>query len=538
MKVRKITSNVSILFLLSFFFVLICSESATADVKLPSIISDNMVLQQGMKVSVWGWAEPGEKIKISCSWQRREWKTHTDKNGEWMIKIKPPEKGDGPFEMSVSSSNIITIKNILFGEVWVCSGQSNMEHPIKLSSHAEKEIAEAAYPKMRLFVVKRDFSEEPKTDCEGQWKMCSPETIPDFSAVAYHFGRKIHLELDYPVGLILTAWGGTQAEVWTDKKILEADSDLKPIIDNYEKAARNFDNEKKKYEKKLAEWKELAVKAEAEGKKPPPKPRNPNLNSPSTYPVKRPPVRIGGRNAPGGLYNAMVLPLIPYGIQGVIWYQGESNVWRAFQYRKLFPAMIKNWRSKWGQGKFPFLFVQLANYTAVLPEPGESRWAELREAQLKTLSLPKTGMAVTIDIGDAGRIHPKNKKDVGNRLALWAFSGIYEKKLVYSGPIYKSMKIEGNSIILNFNHIGSGLEAKGESSLKGFAIAGADKKFVWAEAKIVGDTIVVFAEDVAKPAAVRYAWAANPVSNLFNKEGLPASPFRTDDWQGITFNER
>jgi sialate O-acetylesterase len=249
------------------------------------------------------------------------------------------------------------------------------------------------------------------------------------------------------------------------------------------------------------------------------------------------PIGKGHPYSPTGLYNGMILPIVPYGIRGAIWYQGETNAWRAYQYRTLLPAMIKNWRDAWGEGNFPFLYVQLPNWRAVKPEPSESDWAELREAQLMTLAVQNTGMAVIIDIGEANNIHPKNKQDVGKRLALWALAKTYGKDVVYSGPLYKYMQIEGNKAILHFDHVGGGLVARGEP-LKGFAIAGEDKKFVWADAKIAGDTVVVFSDKVAEPAAVRYAWADNPVCNLYNKAGLPATPFRTDTWPGITDTHR
>jgi len=342
--------------------------------------------------------------------------------------------------------------------------------------------------------------------------------------VAYFFGRELHKELNVPVGLIHTSWGGTPAEAWTRREVLEADADFAPILKRYDDAVAKYPQAMEQYKQKLAEWKQAVEKAKAEGKKPPRRPRAP--------------FGPGNPHAPAGLYNAMIAPLIPYGIQGAIWYQGESNAGRAYQYRTLFPAMIKNWRDDWGRGKFSFLFVQLANFMKTKPEPDESAWAELREAQSMTLALPNTGMAVIIDIGDAVDIHPKNKQDVGKRLALWPLAGIYGKKLVYSGPIYKSMKADGNSIILSFDHAGGGLVAKGDGQLKGFSIAGADRKFVWADAKIEGNTVVVSSEKVSDPVAVRYAWADNPVCNLYNKEGLPATPFRTDDWPGVTVDAR
>jgi len=516
---RKLKPTLRIIIIL----VLASAGVAVADIRLPAIIGDNMVLQQGGKVSIWGWAEPGEEVTVGVSWRSMKFAVKADKDGKWSFRLNPP-KGDGPFEMTFTGKNSITIKNILAGEVWVCSGQSNMQMSVQSSASAEQEIAEANYPKIRLFSVTRKVADKPQPDCEGSWTECSPKTVPDFSAVAYFFGRELHKQLKVPVGLIHTSWGGTPAESWTRREVLESDADFAPILKRYDDAVTNYPQAKKEYEQKLAEWKQAVEKAKAEGTNPPGRPGEPF--GPGHY------------QSPSGLYNAMIAPLIPYGIQGAIWYQGESNAGRAYQYRKLFPAMIENWRKDWGVGKFSFLFVQLANFMKTKPEPDESSWAELREAQSMTLSLPMTGMAVIIDIGDADDIHPKNKQDVGKRLALWALAQQYGKKLVYSGPIYKSMKIDGSSIILSFDHVGGGLVAKSEEQLKGFAIAGADRKFVWADAKIKGNTVVVSSDKVPEPAAVRYAWADNPVCNLYNKEDLPASPFRTDDWPGITINSR
>jgi sialate O-acetylesterase len=327
-----------------------------------------------------------------------------------------------------------------------------------------------------------------------------------------------------PIGLIHTSWGGTPSEAWTRREILEKEPDAAPILERHDEAVAKYPEAKKEYEQKVEEWKKTAEQAKSENKPAPQRPW--------------PPLGPGHSHSPSGLYNAMLAPLIPYGIKGAIWYQGETNAGRAYQYRKLFPAMIKNWRNDWGQGDFPFLFVQLANYMAVKPEPVESYWAELREAQLMTLDLPNTGMAVIIDIGEADDIHPRNKQDVGKRLALWSLAKSYGKELVYSGPIFKSMTIKNGKAILNFDHVGGGLIARPNEPLKGFAIAGADRKFVWADAKIEGNQIVVSSDKVINPVAVRYAWADNPVCNLYNKEGLPASPFRTDDWPGVTINNK
>jgi len=513
----------TLIFNLVLVLLFVGTGAAVADIKLPAIIGDNMVLQQGGKVPIWGWADPSEEVTAGVSWNSTKLAVTADKDGKWTIKIDPPKAG-GPYEMTIAGKNTITIKNILVGEVWVCSGQSNMQMAVQSSANAKQEVAEAGYPKIRLFSVKRTVADKPQSDCVGNWTECSPETVPGFSAVAYFFGRELHKQLNVPVGLIHTSWGGTPAEAWTRREVLEADADFVPIVKRYDDAVAKYPQAMEEYKQKLVKWKQAAEKALSDGKKPPQRPGAP--------------FGPGNPHSPAGLYNAMIAPLIPYGIQGAIWYQGESNAGRAYQYRTLFGGMIKNWRDDWGQGQFSFLFVQLANFMKVKPEPDESAWAELREAQSMTLALPNTGMAVIIDIGDADNIHPKNKQDVGKRLALWPLAGIYGKKLVYSGPIYKSMKVDGNSIILSFDHVGGGLVAKGDGQLKGFSIAGKDRKFVWADAKIDGNTVVVSSDKVSEPAAVRYAWADNPVCNFYNKESLPASPFRTDEWPGVTLDAR
>ena len=509
------------------FFSLVLLAASTgvvfADVKLPAIIGDNMVLQRGKSATIWGWAEPREQIMVSVSWQSMAWGITADSSGKWTTKTNPP-KTAGPHEITLSGKNTITIKNILVGEVWVCSGQSNMQWSVNGAANAQDEIAGADYPNIRLFSVERKVAQQPQTDCVGSWSECSPQTVPGFSAVAYFFGRELHKELNVPLGLIHTSWGGTPAESWTRRGVLESEPDCVPILQRFDDAMAKYPEAKKKYDESMIEWKKAAEKAKAEGEDPP---RRPNA-----------PFGPGNPHSPAGLYNAMIAPLIPFSIRGAIWYQGESNAGRAYQYRKLFPAMITNWRTDWGQGNFPFLFVQLANFMAVTPEPVESAWAELREAQLMTLALPNTGMAVIIDIGEADDIHPRNKQDVGKRLALWAMAKTYGKDLVYSGPIYKSMSTEGNKVILDFEHVGGGLVAKGGEPLKGFAIAGEDRKFVWADAKIDGDTVVVSNNEVSEPVAVRYGWANNPVCNLYNKEGLPTSPFRTDEWPGVTVDKK
>jgi len=514
--------------LTAWLMIALLAAVSAADIRLPAIIGDNMVLQAGGRVSLWGWASPNEEVNVSVSWRKVSWTIEADDTGKWIFQMAAPAVG-GPYEMTFQGKNTITVKNILVGEVWVGSGQSNMQMTVRSSANAEQEIAGATDEQIRLFSVERKVAEKPQDDCKGKWVLCSPETVGDFSAVGYFFGRELRKELKVPVGIIHTSWGGTPAEAWTSPVALQENPNLEPILARYRQALAAYPQAAAKFKENLARWEENAQQAKAQDKKAPPRPTAP--------------MGPDHPHSPSGLYNAMIAPLIPYTIRGAIWYQGESNAGRAYQYRDLFPTMIKSWWTAWEQEEsFPFLFVQLANFIAnpkmTGTEPNDSTWAELREAQLMTLELPNTGMAVTVDIGDAKDIHPKNKQEVGKRLALWALANTYGKDVVYSGPIYKSMVKQGNKIVLSFDHIGGGLVAQGGETLKGFAMAGADHKFVWADAKIEGDKIVVSCEKVPSPVAVRYAWADNPVCNLYNKAGLPASPFRTDTWPGATTNNK
>jgi sialate O-acetylesterase len=508
---------------LSLIFSLSTSISAIADVSLPSVLSDSMVLQRDIEIPVWGWAEPGESITVQIGKHRKS--TFTDSDGKWSVKLKPMKAG-GPYEMVVTGNNRIVLKDILIGELWICSGQSNMELALSRVYNAENEIANSAYPQIRLFSVSHIVAQEPQEDCEGSWSACSPEISRDFSAVGYFFGRRIHQAAGVPVGLIDAAWGGTPIEAWTSLPALEANPMASRIVEDYYKTVAKYPEMERKHQKKLEDYEKACKKAEKEGKKLPYKPL--------AWRMKGHP---GYRRTTTGLYNSMIHPLVPLAIRGAIWYQGESNTGRGYQYASLFPEMIKDWRKAWGQGAFPFLFVQLAGYHAPKPQPTDSHWAELRESQTKTLSLARTGMAVTIDIGDAKNIHPRNKQDVGKRLALAALKTVYRHNVIHSGPIYKSMRREKGKIRLRFKHIGGGLVAKDGSPL-GFAVAGKDKKFHWACAEIDGDEIVVWCDEVKNPAAVRYAWDDNPICNIYNKAGLPASPFRTDNWPGISYDKR
>ncbi|MBA3314650.1 MAG: sialate O-acetylesterase [Planctomycetota bacterium] len=496
---------------LAFAVAVTAAATARADVKLPAIFGDNMVLQADAKVPVWGKAEPGERIEVRVGIDTaatpdapnapnaaptdavtQAKQTTADDKGQWKVVLDPLPASDEPIGFVITGKNKVTLENVLVGEVWVASGQSNMEWPVRASNDPEKEIAEAKFPTIRLFQVqKKVAADAPAEDVVGQWVVCGPETVGNFSAVAYFFGREIQNATSRPVGLIGTYWGGTPAESWTSREKLESDEALKPLVTN---------------------WDALDKREQEAGE-------NKSRQSP---------------HHPAGLYNGMLAPIVPFAIRGAIWYQGESNAGRAYQYRTLFPAMITDWRERWGQGDFPFLFVQLANFMQRKDQPADSAWAELREAQSLTLDLPNTGQAVIIDIGDVADIHPKNKQDVGKRLALSALAVAYEKEdVVSSGPVFKDVTFEDGKAVLSFDHVGGGLEAKGDA-LKGFAIAGEDRVFKWADATIEGDTIVVSSPEVKNPTAVRYAWADNPEATLYNAEDLPASPFRTDEWPGVT----
>jgi sialate O-acetylesterase len=468
------------------------SSFATAQVTLPPFFNCNMVLQQGIPIPVWGWASPGEKVSVTFN--KKTVTTKTGKDGKWKLTLPAMNYG-GPYDMVVKGKNLRTIENILIGEVWICSGQSNMEFKLSTANNSQAEIAASDYPEIRLFTVKRRMSEKPQENLdEGEWWQCSPVSTPSFSAVAYFFGRALYQKLKVPIGLIHTSWGGTVAETWTSPETIAKNPDFAPKLEELKTV--NIADYNQKNEKKLG---------------------------PNSYPTL--------------LYNGMIHPLVHYGIKGAIWYQGEGNAGRAFQYRRVFPDMIKDWRTLWNQGDFPFLFVQLANFMKADSLPAESNWAELREAQTMTLSLPNTGMASAIDVGEALDIHPKDKQTVGKRLALSALKIAYHQNIENLGPVYSEMKINGSKVDLTFSHVANGFKVKDKYSyVKGFTVAGNDHKFHWAKATVTGpNTIQVYSAEVDAPVAVRYGWANNPDDlNLYNSEGLPADPFRTDKWKGIT----
>jgi sialate O-acetylesterase len=508
---------------------------ALAEIRIPSFFSDHMVLQRDADVPVWGWGKPGEAVTVSFGGQEK--KAKAGKDGTWRVTLDGVKASAVPTVLKVEGADrTITVKDVLVGEVWICSGQSNMQWPVSNAMNAAEEIAAADHPGIRMFLTELQTAGEPKTDTVGRWEVCHPESVAQFTAVGYFFGRELHEELGIPVGLIRTAWGGTRSEAWTSKEAIEADEAAGPMNEAWAKVQGAWDAGKAKenFEAALAKWEAQTAKI-----------KKVNAKLPAGEAKKRFPRRpviavepVTDRNHPSSIYNAMIAPFVPYAVQGAIWYQGESNRQRAAQYRSIFPAMIEDWREQWDDD-LSFYFVQLANFQPASTEPGTpSDWAELQEAQTMTLEkLDDVGMAVTNDIGAADNIHPTNKQEVGRRLALWALAKDYEREdLVYSGPLYKKMRVKDGKAIIEFDHVGGGLAIRdGCSSLGRFEIAGEDKVWHWAEAVIKGERVVVSSAEVAEPAAVRYAWASNPEgANLINGEGLPASLFRTDDWPGVT----
>ncbi|MEO8172039.1 MAG: sialate O-acetylesterase [Sediminibacterium sp.] len=629
--------------------------SSFAEVHPAKIFSDSMVLQRGIKIPVWGWANKAEKITVQFNKQTKTGTTGAD--GKWRIDLDAEKEG-GPYQLLIKGPNTVTISNVLVGDVWLCSGQSNMEFAVRSSNNSAEEIASANFPMIRHTKIPLVVADQPRADLgtSNGWHTAVPANVGSFTAVGYFFARKLYEELHVPIGLINSTWGGTDSETWTSGQALENSDEFKSLMAGFPKL--NLDSVAAAREKEslaqiqklqgglptaaaIASWKESSFNHNAWPHMPVPALWEQNalpnfdgviwfhktivvsagdagkaadlslgtiddndetyvngvkVGATKGYNIKRvyhiaPGVLREGKNSilvrvedtgggggiygeaselkmvgsssqqllagdwsyqvessikvngvgpnsyPSLLFNAMINPLVPYGMKGVIWYQGESNAGRAYQYRKAFPLMITDWRNQWKQGDFPFYFVQLASYNAGFgtSEKG-STWAELREAQTMTLSLPNTGMAVTTDVGEAKDIHPKNKQDVGKRLAAVALHDVYGKTNEYSGPMYQSMKTNGNKILISFTHKGSGLITTDPAGqVKGFEIAGADQKFYPALAVIDGDHLVVSAANVSAPVAVRYAWADEAGSaNLYNLERFPAVPFRTDTWKGIT----
>ncbi len=489
-------------YVISLALTMALGSLAQADTVLPALFSDGMVIQRQLPVHIWGKADPGEAISVTFRGETKS--TAADALGRWQLYLSPGEAG-GPFELTVRAKNTIVLRDVLVGDVWVASGQSNMEFQMARVANAAAEMAAAKYPNIRMLLVKRNSSYYPLDDAAVvPWASCTPESVKDFSAVAYFFARELQSKEKIPIGVIESYWGGTLGESWTSLRALSADPGLMPAF-----AARAAFMDKRSEE--LLEQdkaKRDREQAQAAGQPLPNAPWRPDPNS----------------WAPAFLYNAMIAPLTPFPIRGVIWYQGESNsrVILRSTYERLFQALIRDWRDNWGQGDFPFLFAQISSFKST---PAEN-WPEIREAQRRALGLRNTAMAVTIDIGNPDDVHPTNKQDVGMRLALAARAIAYGEKLEYSGPLFRQVTREEHALRVWFDHAVSGLLAK-PGELRGFEVAGADGNFVAAEARIEGSTVVVSSPTVDSPVTVRYGWANSPECNLFNREGLPASPFRS-----------
>lgn len=478
-----------------------------ADVTLPNIFSDHMVLQRDQENKFWGRAEPGESVSVEVQGQKVS--ATADASGNWSVSLPKLSVGE-PFEISVSGKNKLTIKDVLVGEVWICSGQSNMQWSVGQSNDADLEKLAANFPKIRMVNYMQKGTQTPEWSHDGRgWNVASGETVGGFSAVGYFFARQLHETLGVPVGMINNAWGGSACEAWIDRSVLAKDGKYDELLERWAGTEKEFD-----------ELSKVSDATEDQKKK---------LNALRG--------QLSGNQRPGNIYNGVLKSHLGYGIRGAIWYQGESNAGRAYQYRDLFPLMISQWRQEWGQ-EFPFYWVQLADFMAETDVPGPSNWAELREAQTMTMAkLPKTGQAVIIDIGEGKDIHPKNKVDVAKRLARWALANEYGVQVPFRSPQYKSIEVDGSNAVVKFDYVDKGWRPFDVAEARGFEIAGEDQKFVWAKADIRPDgSIVVSSPEVSKPVAVRYAWSNNPKCNMYSQTGLPLTPFRTDDWPGVTAN--
>lgn len=509
---------------LSLLLTLLATGHAAAELKLPNIFSDHMVLQQKHANPVWGWDAPGTEVTVQFAGQSKS--TQVGADGKWRVQLDPLPANSKPAGMEIKGTSTRLIKDVLVGEVWVCSGQSNMRWSVASSWDADLEIATAKFPRIRLLQVPNVGTQEPQTDFAATWQVCTPETVGPFSAVGFFYGRVLHQMLNVPIGLINNAWGGSAAEAWVRRDLLESDPRFARLMADWKQREADLSTEqaRQNYEKALAAWKEKAAAAKA-AKQPF-----------ALRPPQGPEQVLSGNHRPGNIYNGSLLPSIGYGIKGAIWYQGETNSTRAFEYASLFPFMIQHWRDEWKQGDFPFYWVQLADFKDEVAEPGDSDWAELRESQTKTQqAIPNGGQAVIIDLGEGSDIHPKNKRDVAERLARIALARDYGVKIPWRSPEYKAATFKDGKALLTIDTFGSSLRTVDSKVVKGFAICGEDRKWVWADAQLVGrDKVEVSSPKVPNPIAVRYAWADNPVCNLFSIEGLPVTPFRTDDFPMIT----
>jgi len=515
----------------------IVSSFVKAEVSLPNIFSDHMVLQRDMANPIWGTADTNEKVTVSIA--NQHYSTIADAKGNWRVKLAPLETG-GSYKLTVKGNNTLHFEDVLVGEVWLCSGQSNMEWPVNKSNAHDLEVSSANYPNIRLITVPKPGSETAQFSFDGQWQATSPESVGDFSAACYFFGRRLHNTLNVPIGLINTAWGGARIEAFMPRKALEDTGEYLEYLTDWDR--RIIEDSDRQYAEKLAEY-EAWQAAGSKGEKHKP------LHA-----------RVAN-HAPGSIYNGLIHPVVGYGIKGTIWYQGESNTDRPYQYRRLFPLLINTWRELWGQGDFPFYWVQLADYKKEFAQPNGGAWAEVREAQTMTLSLPNTGEAIAIDLGEVRDIHPRDKQTVANRLVRHALAKDYGYNMASESPRFSSMhitskviktkaksesvtkaeaKLERKVATITFEHVATSLYSFDVDKVRGFAIAGEDKKFVWAKAKIIGkNQVEVYSDEVSNPVAVRYGFEFNPVVNLYDRNGLPVTPFRTDDWPGATsFREK
>jgi sialate O-acetylesterase len=506
----------------SFILFLLLALSARAEVKLPPIIGDHMVLQQKQTNPIWGWDTPGTKVTVTFGGQTKSAEAGAD--GKWTVKLDPVPANAQPQTIAIVGTNKKEIQDVLVGEVWMCSGQSNMGFTLNRDWNGDLEAAASKISTLRLIKVPQVGTQELKTDFNGSWKPSDEQSSSTFTAVGFMFGRYLHHILGVPVGLIDNAWGGSAAEAWIRRDTIEKDPRFKLLMESTHQREAAVQTEKAKadYEAANEKWKQDVEKAKAAGKTPPRAPQSPEA-------------WLAGNARPGNIFGGVVHPTLGYGIKGVIWYQGETNASRAYEYAQLFPFLIEQWRKEWQQGDFPFYWVQLADYMAEKPEPGDSSWAELRESQTKTMKLPNTGQAVIIDLGEGRDIHPRNKHDVAARLVRWALVKDYGLKFPYRSPEYQSMEIHGDKAVLTFDTFGSGLYTFDVDEARGFAVCGEDKTWHWAKGKVTSpNTVEVSCGQVPKPTAARYAWADNPVCNLYSKDGLPVTPFRTDDFPMIT----
>ena len=491
------------------FCAAVVTATLRAELKLPAIIGDHMVLQQKQANPIWGWDKPGTQVTVAFAGQTHAATAGAD--GKWTVKLQPVPANATPQTLTITGSSKREVTDVLVGEVWMCSGQSNMGFKLNRDWNGDLEAAASKLPNLRLIQVPQVGTQELKTDFKGEWRASTPETAATFSAVGLLFGRAIHEIVGVPVGLIDNAWGGSSAEAWIRRETLDRDPRFKRLAEATAKQEADQQSP------------EGRAKAEADAQKA----KKAKKAAPANW--------LAGQHRPGNIFGGVVHPTLGYGLKGVIWYQGENNAPRAYEYAELFPFLIEQWRKEWGQGDFPFYWVQLADYKAEKPAPGDSDWAELRESQTKTLRLPNTGQAVIIDLGEGRDIHPRNKHDVAARLVRWALVKDYGLKFPYRSPEFKRLAIAGNKATVTFDCFGSTLRAFDTAEPRGFAVCGADKVWHWATGRVIApDKVEVWSDQVSAPIAVRYAWADNPVCNLFSNDGLPATPFRTDDFPMIT----